>query len=120
MDKSAPNFDLGSSFPTLTDADRKSIAEKFRTHFIPMGLEKHRVYEEQRQQLFADSASESQRHQGVVGSLKDRMSLDPEIALKELEAINTFVEKIMKEQSYLFTNDMKEKQLKIEEACAGN
>jgi hypothetical protein len=119
MDKEAPNFNLDSSFPTISAADKTAIAGRFRTHFIPMGLEKHRAYEEQRQQLFADSALESDRHQEVVGSLKDRMSLDPEIALKELESINAFVERIMKEQSYLFTNGLKSKQRKIEEACAG-
>ncbi|MES2528701.1 MAG: hypothetical protein V4598_16575 [Bdellovibrionota bacterium] len=119
QDKNLPQFNLGSAFPALPEASRSQLVQSFNRELIPMGIEKHSTYEQQRTQLFADFERETNRHEAAVSSLRDRISIDPEIALRELTSINAFVERIMTEQAYLYTNGLKGKQRKIEEACAG-
>ena len=43
--------------------------------------------------------------------------LDPKIALNEMKAINEFVEKLMKEQAYIYSDGMRVKKAQFEEAC---
>lgn len=119
MDKSAPQFNLAASFPTISSFNRETIASRFATKYIQMGLDKHAAFERQREELFSDFDNETARHQEVTKNMTDRLNIDPEIALRELSSINRFIEKIMTEQAYLYTNGLKDKKRKIEEACAG-
>ena len=119
LNKNSPDFELQKSFPEMNDSDKSKITAKFASHYIPMGLEKYETFEKQREELFSEFEAETNRHKQVSESLNDRMNLDPQIALKELEAINKFMEKIMTEQAYLYSNGLRAKERKIEEACAG-
>jgi hypothetical protein len=104
-------------FPELPQAHRDLLSLEFQLKYIPQGLDKYRKYETERLTLFSEFDSEIDRHKNEVRNLKDRMDLDPEIALSELEAINKFVEKLMKEQSLLYTKGLRSQKLKIEEVC---
>jgi hypothetical protein len=104
--------------PELTAAQREALVAKFKKKYIPLGLDKIAHYAKERETLFSDFEKESARHFEESTNLKDRMQLDPRIALDEMKAINDFTEKLMKEQAYIYTDGMKARKGQFEEACA--
>lgn len=109
--------DLKSAFPELSVSEHKSVMREFDRQYVALGLDKLAVYELQREGLFKEFAAESERHQAVTTELKDRMFLDPRIALNEMKSINAFTERLMKEQAYVFSDTMKARKASFEEAC---
>lgn len=108
---------LSSSFPMLSDEQKNAIIGEFKQKHISLGIDKVAAYEQERKNLFSDFENESKRHHEEVQNLKDRVQQDPRIALNEMKAINEFVEKIMKEQAYIYSDGMKIKKAQFEEAC---
>ncbi len=111
------DFGLTEAFPSLNEWNQNYIIENFKQKNILLGLDKHRVYETQREQLFNDFSSESKRHKNEVDNLKGHLHLDPKIALDEMKAVNTFIEKLMREQAYIYSNGIRLKEAQFEEAC---
>lgn len=108
---------IGKAFPNLKPDQKQALLGKFKKKYIPLGLDKIAVYEKQRETLFSDFEKEMNRHHEESLNLKDRLQLDPRIALDEMKAINEFTEKLMKEQAYIYTDGMKEKKSQFEQAC---
>lgn len=114
------NDDLKPSqaFPQLDPNEKSKVLESFKKKLIYSGIEKHLVYEKQRDELFKSFDTASLEHRQKIDNLKDRLQLEPRIALEEVKSIHGFIEKIMNEQAYLYTNGIKVKKAKFEEACA--
>ncbi|WP_408096848.1 hypothetical protein ACJVC5_17555 [Peredibacter sp. HCB2-198] len=108
---------LYKALPELNDTQRKQIMREFKKKYVQLGIDKVEAYEKQRKELFSDFEKESARHHEEVSNLKDRVQLDPRIALNEMKAINEFVEKLMKEQAYIYSDGMRVKKAQFEEAC---
>lgn len=108
---------LVKALPQLKEEQRRLILREFKKKYVQLGIDKVVAYEKQRQELFSDFEKESNRHHEEVKNLKDRIQIDPRIALNEMKAINEFVEKLMKEQAYIYSDGMRVKKAQFEEAC---
>ncbi|WPU63831.1 gluzincin family metallopeptidase [Peredibacter starrii] len=117
-DKAAPTPEgLVKALPQLNDKQRQQIMREFKKKYVQLGIDKVAAYEKQRKELFSDFEKESARHHEEISNLKDRVQMDPRIALNEMKAINEFVEKLMKEQAYIYSDGMRVKKAQFEEAC---
>lgn len=119
LEASKDGLRLAESFPTLTPSEIKTVNRSFEKKYIALGLQKIKTFEEQREKLAQNFEDESSRHQEETSNLAGRLNFDPEVALNQLSADNKFFEKLMREQAYLFSSGLKEKKLKVEEACSG-
>lgn len=117
-DKSlASSEGLAKSFPRLNPDEVKVVTDSFKAKYVELGIDKLKVFKEQREDVFADFEKESNRHFETSMNLKDRIQLDPRVALEEMKAINQFSEKLMKEQAYFYTDGLKNRKAKFDEAC---
>lgn len=120
LDDKEKSTDSGmtKAIPELTSDQRLQLTGKFKKKYIPLGLDKMAHYNKEREKLFTDFESEMNRHHDESVNLKDRLQMDPRIALDEMKAINEFTEKLMKEQAYIYTDGMKARKAKFDEACS--
>lgn len=102
----------------MSKSERLALQKEFQKRHIELGLAQAAQYESQREDLFKSFEEETQRHYEATTHIKDRLQLDPRIALEEMKAINEFTEKLMSEQAYVYSDGMRVRRAKFEEACS--
>jgi hypothetical protein len=111
------NKENAKSVPGLSLEDEAQVLKQFKKKYISLSLDKVSAYDQEREALFESFDKEMDRHEEESMNMVGKLQMDPRIALDEMKAVNQFAENLMKEQAYIYTDGLKAKKAKFDEAC---